>query len=105
MSKKFCVGDRVSFGGLKGTVVSVTEEELYPVNVKWDSGEAVLCRFTLDGRIFHLHTKPLLKKLVKRKKKKEPVPEDLDFFRGNFAAKVSRAINWLLAEARRRRGE
>lgn len=64
---KFKVGDRVSFGGLKGTVVDRNDSpENYPVEVRFDNGTCGA--FTIEGKLLVAHTKPLLKKLVKRKK-------------------------------------
>jgi hypothetical protein len=97
---KFKVGDRVSFGGVKGTVIETPSHinSEYPVFVKFPNSEAEA--FTADGRWSPWHTKPLLKKLVKRKKKKAPVPKDLP---NSIGARDIDAINFLLQCERERR--
>lgn len=64
---KFKVGDRVSFGGIRGTVKEVNSLVNYPVTVRFDNG--MNQDFTLDGRFLVEHTKPLLKKLKSKSQK------------------------------------
>lgn len=61
---KFKVGDRVSFGGLKGTVNKIREGCRFCVIVQYDKGGGH--DFTEDGKFLLAHTKPLLKKLKKK---------------------------------------
>jgi hypothetical protein len=63
---KFKVGDRVSWLGLKGMVISTTESGNHPIAVEWDTKEALREYFTLDGRYWK-GQRPSLKKLKKKK--------------------------------------
>jgi hypothetical protein len=68
MTNKFSVGDRVSFGGLRGKVIDDALSKDYPINVTFDSGHSL--NFTNDGLYILGQTKPLLKKLKKKKSDK-----------------------------------
>lgn len=63
--------DQVEFGGLIGEVVRDDLAGAYPLLVRFDND--IERQFTLDGRMFTIHTKPLLnlvhrpKNLVKKK--------------------------------------
>lgn len=76
MTKKFYEfkeGDRASFGGLKGTCF-IKEDHKYPVRLKYDLSDSS-DEFTLNGKFLSTHKKPLLKRLVKKKRKNGPLPE------------------------------
>lgn len=64
---KFKVGDKVSWDGLKGKVVSVEYGHVYPIEVRFDTPEGTAHdTFTRDGR-FYREQDPSLK-LVERPK-------------------------------------
>lgn len=65
----FKVGDRVSFGGMKGVVMEFNSELVHPVAVKYDERDFGSGLFTADGRFYTKQTKPVLKRLVKKKLK------------------------------------
>jgi hypothetical protein len=67
MSHIFKVGDRVSFGGLEGEVVSDDSCSDYPISVEFESGHTN--DFTADGRLSEYHTEPLLKLVTPAKTK------------------------------------
>lgn len=61
----FKPGDRASFGGVKGTVLSAYYEDRVLFRPDGRSSHTV---FTADGRLWEEQTKPLLKPLRKKKK-------------------------------------
>lgn len=65
---EFKTGDIVSFGGLRGVVVSDDFLGEYPVLFQSDANRHHCYEFTSDGRLDIDHTEPLLK-LIKRPKK------------------------------------
>lgn len=70
MKKSFQVGDRVSFAGIKGIVDSIllSGNDGRHVWVVYDQGKGDY--FTRDGKLYSAQTRPVLKRLVKKKKRK-----------------------------------
>lgn len=72
---EFQVGDIVEFGGIEGVIVSLSNNSPYPLEVTLEGVEDPFEEFTLDGRMFTYHKKPLLN-LVKRPVKKLELSAD-----------------------------
>ena len=64
---KFKVGDIVEFGGMRGVVSNVTEDDFYPTKCDFETGTS--STFTCDGKLAHFHKEPLLK-LIERPQEK-----------------------------------